>query len=63
MGADHPMVWWHRVGKGRVFYSALGHTPESYSELDFRAFIQGAISWGLDAPTNNDSEEGVRDEF
>ncbi|GIS18382.1 MAG: hypothetical protein CM15mP120_02980 [Pseudomonadota bacterium] len=19
MGADHPMVWWHWVGKGRVF--------------------------------------------
>ena len=57
MGADHPMVWWHRVGKGRVFYSALGHTSESYSEQDFRAFIQGAIIWGLDIPKTNDSEE------
>jgi type 1 glutamine amidotransferase len=57
MGADHPVVWWHRVGKGRVFYSALGHTSESYSERDFRAFIQGAIIWGLDTPKTNESEE------
>ncbi|WP_369680254.1 ThuA domain-containing protein [Novosphingobium sp. Chol11] len=25
MGADHPVVWQHRVGKGRALYSALGH--------------------------------------
>ena len=47
MGQDHPMVWWHKVGDGRVFYSALGHTVQSYSEPEFRAFMAGAINWGL----------------
>jgi type 1 glutamine amidotransferase len=31
MGADHPMVWTHCVGKGPVFYSAIGHSAETYS--------------------------------
>lgn len=63
MGADHPMVWWHPVGKGRVFYSALGHTPETYLEPDFRAFMQGAITWGLNAPLTIDNTEEAADEF
>lgn len=55
MGDDHPMVWWHTVGAGRIFYSALGHTPETYQEPAFRQFMQAAITWGLDrnaVPTN-----------
>lgn len=51
MGDDHPIAWCHSVGKGRVFYSAMGHTPESYAEPRFRAFLEGAIGWAgrLDA--------------
>ena len=53
MGKDHPLVWWHCVGQGRALYSALGHTPESYSEPQHLQLIQGAIAWaaGLDGPT------------
>ncbi len=32
MGADHPIAWCHQVGAGRVFYTALGHTVESFAE-------------------------------
>lgn len=45
MGADHPMVWTHCVGKGRAFYSALGHQASSYSEKPHLAMIDGAIGW------------------
>ena len=45
MGVDHPMVWHHDQGRGRVFYSALGHTPESYIEPEYRALLAGAIGW------------------
>lgn len=50
MGDDHPMIWKHCVGKGRVFYSALGHTGESYAEPEYRQILQRAIVWagGLD---------------
>ena len=63
MGADHPMVWWHTVGKGRVFYSALGHTPATYQEKQFRAFIAGAIAWGLAPPSHIKDNQGESDEL
>lgn len=47
MGSDHPMVWVRCVGEGRSFYSALGHTAESYSDPAMRALIAGGISWSL----------------
>jgi hypothetical protein len=50
MGEDHPLVWWHQVGAGRVFYNAMGHTSESYQEAEYQAFITGAINWGLAQP-------------
>ncbi len=45
MGGDHPLVWWHCVGQGRVLYSALGHSAEHYAEAKHLQLIQGAISW------------------
>jgi type 1 glutamine amidotransferase len=52
MGKDHPMVWTHCIGKGRVFYSALGHQVEAYAEPRHLAMIGGAIGWaaGLEEP-------------
>lgn len=47
MGADHPIVWNRCLGDGRAIYSALGHTPESYSEPAHLDVIEGAISWAL----------------
>jgi cytochrome c len=45
MGADHPIAWCHQVGAGRVFYTALGHTIESYAEPLFLDHLLGAIRW------------------
>ncbi|HSF19536.1 MAG TPA: ThuA domain-containing protein [Vicinamibacteria bacterium] len=42
---DHPVVWHHRNLGGRAFYTALGHTSESYQDPLFRAHIAGAIAW------------------
>jgi cytochrome c len=47
MGADHPIAWCHQVGAGRSFYTALGHTSESFSEPLFLAHLLGAIRWVL----------------
>jgi type 1 glutamine amidotransferase len=43
MGKDHPIAWCHRVGKGRVWYTALGHTEASFSEPLFLAHLLGGI--------------------
>jgi cytochrome c len=45
MGADHPIIWCHQVGAGRSFYTALGHTTESFAEPLFLAQLLGAIRW------------------
>ena len=45
MGADHPIIWKHCVGKGRAFYSALGHSAKTYSEPLHLKELEGAIAW------------------
>lgn len=47
MGADHPMAWWHCVGKGHVFYSALGHGGMMYAEPVILQLYGNAMAWGL----------------
>lgn len=42
-GTNHPAAWWQDVGRGRVFYTALGHTDESYSEPLFLQHLTGGI--------------------
>ena len=49
MEGDHPIAWYHEYGGGRAFYTALGHTTESYSERDFLLHIAGGIEWAADA--------------
>jgi len=45
MGADHPIAWTHYYDGGRAWYTAGGHTPESYSEPLFRAHLLGGIQF------------------
>jgi type 1 glutamine amidotransferase len=45
MGADHPITWCHPQGKGRSFYTGLGHTAQSYSDPAFRALLLGAVRY------------------
>ncbi len=43
MGDDHPIAWCRRIGKGRVWYTAMGHTESSFSEPLFLQHILGGI--------------------
>lgn len=45
MDEDHPIAWCHDVGRGRAFYTACGHTRESFDEPLLRAHLLGAIRW------------------
>ena len=47
MGDDHPLAWWHCVGKGHVFYSAIGHGGMMYAEPVVLQFYGNAMAWGL----------------
>jgi cytochrome c len=43
MGPDHPIAWCHGVAAGRSWYTAMGHTRESYAEPLFRLHLLGGI--------------------
>lgn len=45
MGEDHPVAWTKCIGRGRSFYSAIGHRPESYSDTHHLQLLQQAIQW------------------
>ena len=44
-GEDHPIAWSHSIDRGRAFYTALGHTVESWSEPLFLRHVEEALRW------------------
>jgi uncharacterized protein len=47
-GGDYPQAWWRTYGKGRTFYSSLGHRDDIWSnDPVFRAHVRGGIRWAL----------------
>jgi uncharacterized protein len=47
--ADHDfaVAWAKMYGKGRVFYSTLGHPPENWDRPDFQKMYFEAIRWAM----------------
>ena len=52
MGPDHPIAWAQEYDGGRSFYTAGGHTIESYSEPVFRDHIATGILWAAGSGSN-----------
>ncbi|HEX8546522.1 MAG TPA: ThuA domain-containing protein, partial [Cytophagaceae bacterium] len=46
-GENHPMAWVHHFDGGRSFYTALGHTNESYSEPLFLDHLWGGLQFAI----------------
>jgi type 1 glutamine amidotransferase len=44
---DFAVAWSKMYGKGRVFYSVLGHTNEAWSDPDITKMYEEAIKWVL----------------
>lgn len=53
MGADHPISWCHFYDGGRSWYTALGHTSESYSEPIFLQHLLGGIRFAAGFPESD----------
>jgi type 1 glutamine amidotransferase len=49
---DHPLAWTNCVGKGRMFYSAIGHMPETYGQPQNVALLEEAVAWAADRRTS-----------
>jgi|SRR6185503_2031307 len=46
-GDNHPMSWYHEYDGGRAFYTALGHTDESYSDPLYLKHLLGGIEYAM----------------
>lgn len=46
----HPIAWSHDKFGGRMFYTAMGHTDESYADPAFLGMIANAIAWTAQRP-------------
>lgn len=46
-GDDHPMVWYHDFDGGRSFYTAMGHTQETYLEPLFMRQLWGGLRYAM----------------
>ncbi len=45
MGNDHPIIWRHCLGKGRSWYSALGHGENVFHQPGYLKMLEEAIKW------------------
>lgn len=44
---DYALAWCRQYGKGRVFYTALGHDEKVWRDPKFQAHLLGGILWAM----------------
>ena len=49
MGKDHPIAWIQPIGKGRMWYTALGHTEVGFTEPLMVKHLLGGIQYAAGA--------------
>ena len=55
---DHPVIWTRAVGRGRAFFSALGHSAEAYrGGGPYPGVLEGAIEWAARLGVETDGED------
>ena len=42
---DHPIAWCHWQGKGRSWYTEMGHYKEAYSDKIYLSHLYGGLMW------------------
>jgi len=50
-GEHHPAAWYHEYDGGRAFYTAGGHTGESYRDPLFMRHLLGGIRYAMGEPS------------
>ncbi len=51
-GVEMPVVWKRRYGRGRVFYSALGHVAAEFDVPPVSTLLQRGMLWAARDPSN-----------
>ena len=60
MGESHPLAWRHEYDGGRAWYTAMGHTAESYAEPLFLSHILGGIMWAANEALSDPERDPLR---
>jgi type 1 glutamine amidotransferase len=42
---DFPLAWSQSIGRGRSYYNALGHFPQTWADVRFQTMLRNAIRW------------------
>ncbi|HYG41277.1 MAG TPA: ThuA domain-containing protein [Cytophagales bacterium] len=63
-GDNHPMSWYHDFDGGRSFYTAMGHTDETFSESLFLNHLWAGIHYAMggDKPLSLDYQKARPEE-
>lgn len=52
---DFPVAWTNRVGKGRMFYTSLGHREDVYQNELYLKHLTGGLQWALGLKKGDDT--------
>jgi type 1 glutamine amidotransferase len=47
MGRQHPVAWYKSTGKGRTFYTSMGHTGQAFAQPEMVRLLENAIRWQM----------------
>lgn len=47
MGNYHPVAWYRTVGKGKTFYTSMGHTADVWQDAHFVRLLENALRWSV----------------
>jgi uncharacterized protein len=53
---DFPVAWTNRVGKGRMFYTSLGHREDVYANQLYLNHLTGGMLWALGKKKGDDTQ-------
>jgi type 1 glutamine amidotransferase len=57
---DYPVAWCHTVGKGRSFYTSLGHHREVWRDVRFQQHLLGGLDWAVGRADGDASPSGEK---
>ncbi|RVU25524.1 ThuA domain-containing protein [Sandaracinomonas limnophila] len=47
MGKYHPVAWYRQMGKGKAFYTSMGHSKDVWTNPDYLKMIENSINWTI----------------
>lgn len=45
MGKDHPVAWYRATGKGKTFYTSIGHNANAWKQDGFVRMLENVVKW------------------